>query len=41
MCAGVAATVIPSPRAHAHLRALDEIGVASPLPDPATAGDDV
>ena len=41
MCAGVAATVIPSPRAHAHLRALDEIGVASPLPDPATAGKDL
>ena len=41
MCAGVASTVIPSPRAHAHLRALDEIGVASPLPDPATAGDDL
>ena len=39
MCAGVAATLIPSPRAHAHLRALDEIGVASPLPDPATAGE--
>jgi EmrB/QacA subfamily drug resistance transporter len=40
MCAGVAATAIPSAKTHMHRRALDEIGVASPLPDPATAGDD-
>jgi EmrB/QacA subfamily drug resistance transporter len=39
-CAGVAACLIPSARVHVHLRPLDEIGVASPLPDPATAGED-
>jgi MFS family permease len=40
VCAGVAATFIPRVPGHAHPPALDEVGAASPLAEPAYAPED-
>jgi hypothetical protein len=40
VCAGVAATFIPRVPGHAHPPALDEVGAAAPLGEPAYAPED-